>query len=129
MWRSGWRKWLGVRGEDYAARYLKRHGYRILARNAQIAGGEIDLIARQGDTIVFIEVKTRVSLYAGTPAEAVDSHKQRQLTRLAQAWLKRYQLHDSRYHFRFDVVGIVWPAGHWWPERFDHIQHAFDAVQ
>src|SRR5690348_5551878 len=74
---------LGRRGEDAAARYLKRLGYVIVARAHRDNIGEIDLIAVDGRTIVFIEVKTRTTHDAGHPADAVDDAKQRRLTRLA----------------------------------------------
>src|SRR5438445_1065152 len=88
-WLAGW---LGDEGERLAARYLRRQGYRILARRFRTAIGELDLVARDGACIVFIEVKTRRSEMAGQPHEAVDRIKQAQLTRLALAFLKRFRL-------------------------------------
>ena len=77
------KKTLGQRGEAAAARYLRRRGYKVLARGGRIGPGELDLVMLDRETIVFVEVKTRQSHDAGHPAEAVDEHKQRQLTRLA----------------------------------------------
>jgi putative endonuclease len=116
---------LGARGERAAAGYLKRLGYKILARGDRGDLGEIDLVALDGQTIVFVEVKTRQSQEAGRPAEAVDAVKQRRLTRLALAWLKRRGLLD--YPARFDVIGITWPAGRGQPS-IDHCKNAFEAV-
>jgi putative endonuclease len=77
------KKTLGKRGENAAARYLRRRGYKILARGDRFGPGELDIVALDGETIVFVEVKTRESTVAGHPADAVDNVKQRRLTRLA----------------------------------------------
>jgi putative endonuclease len=134
-WASwgGWlRRWwyrlfppltLGAQGERAAARYLRRIGYRIVARGARSRLGEIDLIALDGQTIVFVEVKTRRSKDQGHPVEAVDLRKRQRLTRLALAYLKRYGL--LRRPARFDVIAITWPQG----ERptIEHFPNAFPA--
>ena len=99
--------WLGDAGERVAARYLRRAGMKILLRRHRTPQGEIDLICREGNTVVFVEVKTRRGTGTGLPAEAVDTAKQRQLTRLALAFLKAHRLLE--HPARFDVVGIVWP--------------------
>jgi putative endonuclease len=99
------RKQLGGRGEDLAAAALKKQGYRILERNYVTPLGEIDLIARQGRDLVFIEVKTRASLGFGAPQDAVSAPKQERLRRLADYYLKRKGLVEARV--RFDVVGIT----------------------
>jgi len=123
--RSGWlRKILGNRGERAAAKFLQRQGYRILARQSRSRIGELDLIALDGETIVFIEVKTRSSLIAGHPTEAVTFTKQQQLTRAALAWLKRYQLLERRG--RFDVIAITW--GRQSAPVIEHYKNAFEAV-
>jgi putative endonuclease len=116
---------LGQRGEDEAARYLKRLGYKILARGRRLAPGELDLVALDGRTIVFVEVKTRTSQEAGHPADAVDAVKQRRLTRLAVTFMKRHGLLE--FPARFDVVAITWPAGRGRPV-IEHFKGAFDAV-
>jgi putative endonuclease len=123
--RRGWlRKLLGDRGERTAVRYLKRKGYHILARQSLSRIGELDIIARDGDCIVFVEVKTRSSDAAGLPIEAVTLAKQKQLTRAALAWLKRHKLLEGRA--RFDVVSILWnPSGE---PVIEHYQNAFEAV-
>jgi len=118
-------KTLGRRGEDAAARYLRKLGYIIVARGHRGSIGELDLIAVDGRTVVFIEVKTRTSHDAGHPADAVDEAKQRRLTRLALSYLKRHDLLESSA--RFDVVAVTWPAGRGQP-TIEHFQNAFEAV-
>jgi putative endonuclease len=115
---------LGVRGEEAAARYLKRLGYQIVARGDRLKPGEIDLVAVDRRTVVFVEVKTRESADAGHPSEAVDAAKQRRLTRAAVTFLKRHGLLESPA--RFDVIAVTWPAGQRHP-TIEHIQSAFDA--
>jgi putative endonuclease len=116
---------LGHRGERAAAIFLKRQRYKILHRGYRILGGELDIVAVDGRTVVFVEVKTRVSHDAGHPSEAVDLHKQKQLTQLALAYLRRYRLLDCRA--RFDVIAITWPADRKRP-TIEHIKNAFEAT-
>ena len=113
---------LGRSGEREAAKFLRRKGMRILARNYRGPAGEIDLIARDGDTLVFVEVKTRRE---GVPAEAVTLEKQRNLTLTAMHFLRRYRALEVRS--RFDIVAIVWPESTRSP-AIEHIPNAFDAV-
>jgi len=125
VFRIGWlRRLFGNQGEREAARYLKRQGYRILARQSRSRMGEIDLIALDQNTIVFVEVKTRRSQRAGHPSEAVDREKQRQLTRAALAWLKRRRRLNSPG--RFDVIAITWQAGQ--APLILHYRNAFEAT-
>jgi putative endonuclease len=116
---------LGQRGERAAARFLKRQRYKILHRGYRILGGELDIVAVEGRTVVFVEVKTRATHDAGHPTEAVDLHKQRQLTQLALAYLRRYHLLECRA--RFDVVAITWPADQKRP-LIEHFVNAFEAT-
>ena len=96
---------LGRRGEQIAARHLRRIGYKVLYRNFRAPkGGEVDLVCREGDTLVFVEVKTRSSEAFGAPAEAVTRSKQHLITRGALAWLKL--LGNPDIHFRFDIVEV-----------------------
>ena len=99
---------LGRRGEDLAVRALKKKDYRILARRERSRLGEIDIVARDGKVLVFVEVKTRSGHRFGTPIEAVDYRKQKKLTRLALAYAARRGWSESP--IRFDVVGIEFPA-------------------
>lgn len=115
---------LGRRGENAAARYLSRRGYVIVARGQRGAIGEIDLIAVDGRTLVFVEVKTRTTQDAGHPADAVDAPKQRRLTRLALAYMKRHDLLENPA--RFDVIAITWPDKGSRPV-IEHFQNAFEA--
>ena len=115
---------LGRRGEFVAVKFLKRLRYTILHRSYRILGGELDIVAVDGRTVVFVEVKTRVSLDAGHPAEAVDDRKQKQLAQLALAYLRRYQLLE--FSARFDVIAVTWPAGQKKP-TIEHIKNAFES--
>jgi putative endonuclease len=113
---------LGQRGELAAAQYLKSRGYRIVAGGFRQRFGEVDLIALDGRTVVFVEVKTRSSLRGGPPVDAVDRHKQRRITATALSFLKRRRLLECR--IRFDVVGIVW-VDHSQPPEIVHYENAF----
>jgi putative endonuclease len=115
---------LGQRGEDAAACFLRRRGYRIVDRSSRWRHGELDLVAVDRQTIVFVEVKTRTTADFGDPSLAVDAEKQRRLTRLAVSWLKRHRLLEQPA--RFDVVAITWPEGQRRP-RIEHYPNAFDA--
>ena len=101
---SLFRKKLGQEGEDRAARFLEKRGYRILERNYQTKSGEIDLIAMHKDELVFVEVKTRTSGAFGAPELAVDFRKQQRMVKAALGYLKYKNLHQMPC--RFDVVAI-----------------------
>jgi len=116
---------LGQRGERAAERFLRGLRYKIVARRERGRLGELDLVAVDGRTIVFVEVKTRASHHAGHPAESVGPHKQARLTRLALAYLKRHELLE--YSARFDVLAITWPANARKPQ-IEHFKNAFEAV-
>lgn len=96
---------IGATGEEIAARYLKKHGYKILDRNFSSAHGEIDIVAREGNFVVFVEVKRRKSDKFGAPQEAVDEQKQKSIINCAKAWLVRNRLYGAPV--RFDVVAIM----------------------
>lgn len=98
-------KELGRRGEKAAARFLKRRGYEILETNWTCFAGEADIIARDGDTLCFIEVKTRSQVNKGFPSEAVDARKREKYERIAACYLKDYDICDIRV--RFDVISIL----------------------
>ncbi len=116
---------LGRRGEAAAARFLKRRGFVIVARSERDMLGEMDLVAVDQRTVVFVEVKTRKSHEAGHPAEAVGDAKQRRLTRLALGYLKRHNLLE--YRARFDVIAVTWPDGQKQP-TIEHFPNAFTPV-
>jgi len=107
--------------EELAARYLKAKGYEILARRYRSRSGEIDLVAKDGGTIVFVEVKGRQTTRFGLPQEAVDRRKQRRLRRTAQHYLWRRGLAERLC--RFDVIVIQTTGrGH----QIEHLIGAFD---
>jgi putative endonuclease len=115
------RKELGKRGEELALRFLKKKGYKIVERNYICKMGEMDIIAQEKDTLVFVEVKTRTSTAFGPPQLAVNSAKQMQLSKVALNFLKEKRLEDIKA--RFDVVAIVLrPSG----EEIELIKDAFD---
>ncbi|HTW93162.1 MAG TPA: YraN family protein [Tepidisphaeraceae bacterium] len=114
---------LGDRGENVAARFLRNHGYRIILRNFRCDVGEIDIIAKDGKTLVFVEVKTREN-DDPTPETQVDEAKQHQLTKVARFYLTRYG--NPQPPARFDVVAIVWPQGR--PPQIRHTPDAFEAT-
>ena len=114
---------LGQRGEAFACRYLKRQRYTIVARQDRSKLGEIDIVAVQDRTIVFVEVKTRASDEKGSPDQAVDQEKQQRLTRAALAYMRRHDLLDN-CAARFDVISLVWPADAKRPE-VRHFENAF----
>ncbi len=118
-------KTLGERGEDAAARYLKRRGNKIVHRRHRQRYGEIDIIAVDGQTVVFVEVKTRRDAELGRPAEAVDTERQQRQTRAALAFLKSHGLLE--HASRFDVVEVVWPTDQHRP-TVRHIKNAFEPV-
>lgn len=104
-----WRRWFGSRSERAAARFLKGLGYRILARNFSCQLGEIDIIALDGRTIVFVEVRSTEDGAMERPAASVDDKKQQKLTRLALFYLQKKRLLNQSA--RFDVLTIRWPEG------------------
>lgn len=106
---GGSRQRLGRAGEDAAVEALRARGYRIVARNIRLRGGELDVVAEDAGTIVFVEVKARRSRAFGTPAEAVGPRKQRTLCHLAQRYLAGRALGDRPC--RFDVVEVWVGAG------------------
>lgn len=95
---------LGKKGEEIASAYLKKEGYKILARNWFYDHKEIDIIARQGDEIVIVEVKTREGDYFEEPWEAVSTRKIRNLVDVADAWLNQQKVDLET---RFDVISII----------------------
>jgi putative endonuclease len=107
------RRSLGAAGEQLAAAHLARLGYTIVDRNHRTRWGELDLVAHVGDTLVFVEVKTRrASARAGSPFEAVGPRKQAQVRRIAAGWLAGVTDRPHARDLRFDVIGVtVDPAG------------------
>ena len=114
---------LGRLGEWRAAWFYRLHGYEIVAKNARVRGGEIDLVVRRGRTLVIAEVKTRQSLAAGEGHEAVDRHKRRRLVRLADEYLARNGWPDVQ--LRYDILSLFWNG--WW-FVVTHYEDAFRPV-
>ena len=131
-WRSRFLPWAkssksvhlrrDARGEKLACRFLKRSGYKILFRNFRgRTGGEIDIVCRDHDTLVFVEVKTRTREDFGRPLLAVDRAKQKRISRGALAWLR--MLENPYILFRFDVVEVMIADGG--QPRIELIKNAF----
>lgn len=117
----GIRQILGAHGERVAARHLRRRGYAIVARNYRGRHGEIDLVALDRGVLVFVEVKTRAQSLFGTPVEAVDRHKQKQIVKVAREFVREHRLHDRQ--IRFDIVGLRRRGWRW---EVELIVDAFD---
>ncbi len=108
---------IGSEQEERAAHYLEEQGMQIIARNYRIRSGEIDLIARDGAYLVFVEVKYRADASMGSPFAAVDIRKQNQILRTAQHFMLRFGYSEDT-PCRFDVVGIM-------GSDIEHIKDAF----
>ena len=109
FWRRRRSRTLGERGEDLAAKHLKRSGYTILARNVWLGRHEIDIIAREGDTIAFVEVRTRTADDPVPPEDSIGRTKRQHVRAAAHRYIARYGAEGSYY--RFDVVGVTLPEG------------------
>ncbi|MDO8619385.1 MAG: YraN family protein [Candidatus Daviesbacteria bacterium] len=94
----------GNYGEDLAVKYLQKLGYKILNRNYRIRGGEIDIVAKDRETLVFVEVKTRYSHEFGDPAEAMTYFKMKALLKTAQFYLMQFKLENMPY--RLDFISV-----------------------
>jgi len=110
----------GKAGEDLAARFLERNGLKIIERNYRFERGEIDLIAEEGDELVFVEVKARHSTVFGSPEDAVTEEKQEQVHAVAEGYLFEHDI-DNR-PCRFDVVAVEFKNG---KKEIRHIRDAF----
>jgi putative endonuclease len=99
------RRGTGIKGEEEAARFLTRSGYAILDKNVRTRAGEIDLVAKEGKTLVFVEVKTRRDMEGDPPQAAVQTRKQNRLAKLAHGYLKLKRLRQTPC--RFDVVSVI----------------------
>ena len=120
---KGTRQRFGNQGEAEAARFLEGLGYKILHRQLRGRYGELDLVALDGETIVFVEVKTRASTAAGHPTESITVAKQKKITRSALEFLKHHRWLNRKA--RFDVVSIIWPKGGE-PPLLQHYINAFE---
>ena len=112
---------LGRRGEAIAARHLVAAGLSIVERNWRCAQGEIDLVARDGDELVFVEVKTRSGVGFGHPLEAITASKLARLRRLAAAWCEAHPGDHDR--IRIDAVAVIAPS--LGPIEVEHLRRVF----
>ncbi len=119
---SFFRRSVGRQGEDAACRFLKKNGYRIVQRNYSCGLGEIDVIARNAEALVFVEVKTLTDDTVADPETHVNRAKQRQVERAAKMWLHTYGEPECAY--RFDVVSVVLP-----PKSEPKIRHIVGAFR
>lgn len=111
---------LGKQGEEIAVKFLKKKGYTIIQKNFKTSLGEIDIIARDGDKIVFVEVKTRADDMFGHPFEAVGHKKKEKIRKTALCFMKRLKRESPA---RFDVLGIYVREGK------EHVEHMIDAFE
>ena len=109
----------GKRGEDIAVKYLETHGYRVLDRNFTTEIGEVDIFATDERTLIAVEVKSRLSLEYGTPAEAVGHEKVKKISQVTSQYIKKFRLFDVPV--RFDVVEVYLEDN-----TVNHIKNAFD---
>lgn len=109
----------GKRGEDIAVKYLETHGYRVLDRNFTTEIGEVDIFATDERTLIAVEVKSRLSLEYGTPAEAVGHEKVKKISQVTSQYIKKFRLFDIPV--RFDVVEVYLEDN-----TVNHIKNAFD---
>jgi len=116
---------LGRRGEDEAARHLQSLGYRILGRRERVLRGDIDIVALDGRTVVFVEVRSRSDTSHGHPAETVGPTKQRRIAELAAAYIRRHRLQDQSV--RIDVVAVTFRAEPRARPVVEHYQNAFES--
>ncbi len=117
-------EWIGRKGESAAVSWLRKQGYRILVRNYRAGKGEIDLVARKGGLLVFVEVKTRAFGQWTRPAQAVDPNKRRILSRTALQYLR--EIGNPQVSFRFDVIEVIHDQGRICQIR--QIENAFPLV-
>lgn len=115
------KKEIGQKGEDLAVDFLKGLGYQILERNYRCKLGEVDIIARDNESLVFIEVRGRSSLAFGLPQESINRKKQHQISKVALEYLTRKKVKNTPA--RFDVVAISLKPG---KEKVEHIKDAFE---
>ena len=115
------KKEIGQKGENLAVEYLQKLGYKVLERNYRCKLGEVDIIALNNDTLVFIEVRTRSSLDFGLPQESINRRKRHQISKVALEFMLRKKM--KNIPARFDVVAISLEPG---KEKVDHIKDAFE---
>jgi putative endonuclease len=123
-WGRPSRDAVGRQGEAEAQAYLRKLGYRIVAVRERVLRGDIDIVALDDRTVVFVEVRSRSDVEHGHPVETVDRRKQRRIAELASAYIRRHGLEDCQV--RIDVVTVLFHADGSRPE-VEHYQNAFDS--
>ena len=121
MFEKMYKKNLGEKGEEISIDFLRGKGYKILKRNYRFGHKEIDVVAKDKNTIVFVEVKTGRSKKFGEPFEKVDLNKQKKLIQVAKAFIQENEIEDC--DFRFDVISVNLKGD----KKIDHIRNAFTA--
>jgi putative endonuclease len=114
-------KGLGDRGEEIAARFLERAGWTVLDRNFRVGRKEIDLVVRRGDTVAFVEVKSRSGAGYGHPLEAITWKKRREIHQVAAGWIDRHPMTAVTY--RFDAVAVSFRRDG--PPLVEHVEDAW----
>ncbi len=117
------RKKLGIQGEKLAAKFLKRRGYKITQRNYKCKLGEIDIVAQQDKTVVFVEVKTRRTEEFGPPQYAITAAKKKQISKAALSYIREKNFTEQSC--RFDVIAITFSPESRKP-KIEHIENAFE---
>ena len=115
------KKKFGDRGEDLACEYLSSKGFQIIERNYRYGHGEIDIVAKDSEILVFVEVKSRKNLEFGYPEEAITEGKKQQIKRIASAYLYEHEIKDT--DCRIDVVAILFRGKE--SPSISHIKNAF----
>jgi putative endonuclease len=116
---AGGNRRLGDFGESLAEHWFIRHGWQVLARRFRVGHRDLDLVVRRGETVAFVEVKTRHSAMCGGPLSAVGRSKRRHLFRAAAVWIDRHG--PAGVEYRFDVIGVLVGSG---PIRIVHLENA-----
>ncbi len=130
------RKTIGLRGEQEAVRYLRKRGYKIIAHRERILRGDIDIVALDKRTVVFVEVRSKTSTEHGHPAETIDARKKQRICMLANAYIQQHRL--EAYSFRLDVVTVLFSNSKEVQNRWlfwhsddspiiEHFQNAFES--
>jgi putative endonuclease len=112
---------LGIRGEQLAARHLEETGWTVLHRNFRMGRKELDLVARRGEVVAFVEVKTRAGIGYGHPLEAITWKKRREIQQVAAAWVDRFGREADVY--RFDAIAVEFDGRA--PARIEHVEDAW----
>ena len=115
-------KHIGLIGEELAVNYIKNKDYNILERNYRTKLGELDIIAKRQNTIIFVEVKTRTSNIYGTPSESVNYKKQQTIRKLSQQYILYRKLYKDHFSYRFDVIEVRLVGKKY---KIIHIENAF----